>query len=83
MLTSFDFSDAAQVAWQNLQDRSAASTIFMVDTSSSAKVLRATILVLLDEINILRAASVPSLSARTVAQARTAIQAKIDGGTVD
>lgn len=83
VVAGFDWSDAAELSAQNSRDRTSAATIFMTDTSAAGKILRATILVLLDEINILRAASVPSLPARTIAQARTAIQNKIDGGTVD
>lgn len=82
-LASFDWSDAAQAAWQNLQERTAAKAVFVANTDASAKILRAAALALLDQINVIRAALPTPLPAITVAQAKAAIQNKIDGGTVD
>jgi hypothetical protein len=83
VVASFDWSDAAQLAWQNLQDRAAAKAVFASNTDAAAKILRATALVLLDQVNTIRAALPTPLPAITVAQARTAIQNKIDNGAAD
>lgn len=82
-VAAFDWSAAADVAWQLQKDRADAIAIFLADTSPSAKVLRGAILALIDQLNIIRAALPAPLGAITVAQAKTAIQNKINGGTVD
>lgn len=82
-LAAFDWSDAAQAAWQTDQDRAGAIAAFLLDTSASSKVLRGAILALLDQINVIRAALPKPLPAITIAQAKTAIQNKINSGIVD
>lgn len=52
-LDTFDWSDAATAAWANLQSRTDASAL-MNTVKAEGKVLRALVLVLIDEINALR-----------------------------
>jgi hypothetical protein len=104
-IDAFDWSDVAQAAWQNLQNRTTAKATVDTGIDADAKALRAIVAMLLDEVNDLRAwivsfkvetaaatnlanfqtrvATLPGMPARTVAQAKTAILNKIDGGTVD
>lgn len=44
---------------------------------------RALVLVLLDEINVIRSKLVPALTPRTIAQLKTAVRNKIDAGDAD
>lgn len=83
VINAFDWTAPADAAWQLTQDRANAIAIFLADTSPSAKVLRGAILALVDQLNVIRAALPVPLAAITVAQAKTAIQNKINGGTVD
>lgn len=62
-------------------ERATAVTELLNDTSGNAKFIRAVLLVILDEINVIRAQL--SLTARTVAQLKTAIQSKINSGSAD
>ncbi len=106
-INAFDWSQGAQDAYDNLQNRTVAKADVASSTDAPAKVHRAVASVLIDELNILRlwitdfkaavaaatsladlktrvAAITPaSLPARTLAQAKTAIAAAIDSGTVD
>ncbi|GEM_PF-3605118 len=82
IIDSFDWSDSAQIVWQNLQDRTFALSN-LAHSKPDYKLLRAVVLVVMDEINILRAAVVPSLPALTANQIRTAIQNKINTGAAD
>lgn len=50
---AFDWSDPAQVSYENLQSRTQAVTL-LSDPQPSPKVLRAVLLLTLDEINLLR-----------------------------
>lgn len=81
-INNFDWSDAAQAAWQVQQNRTVAQPL-LSDTAADHALLRAVVLVLVDEINFLRAAVMPALAARTPAQARTAILAKLNSGAAD
>lgn len=85
LVDTFDWGDAAQVTWENTQTRVKAKQFYdnTVTHSEQAKLLRALVAVLLDEINILRTHAAIGLPARTMAQAKTSIQNKIDAGTVD
>lgn len=65
VLATFNWSDGAQQSYQLQQDRAAAIDIFLADTSANAKVLRGTILAILDEINILRLATPRAISSIT------------------
>jgi len=102
---TFDWSDEAQVVWENLQQRKMAKVGFATETTDRAKAWRAIVSLLLDENNALRSwvmsfkaavaaasnfadlktriAALPNLPDRTLAQAKAAFAAKIDGGTVD
>lgn len=82
-IVAFDWSAAADAAFQVQQDRANAIAIFLADTSPAGKVLRGAILALIDQLNVIRAALPAPLGAITVAQAKAAVQAKINGGTVD
>lgn len=103
-LAAFDWSQAAQDAWENLQSRTGADAI-VNGVTVDGKVMRAVAAVLVDEINNLRqwlaqfkaevaaaasladlktrVATLPAMPDRTLAQAKTAILGKIDGGSVD
>ncbi len=52
-------------------------------TQPLTKVERASYLVILDEINLIRSLLVPSQSPRTITQFKTAVQNKITSGTAD
>lgn len=104
-LTNFDWSQAAEDAWLNLQNRADADTIVQSNGGSLGKALRAEAAVLIDELNNIRqwivafkaqtalatnlanfqtrVAALPDMPDRTLAQAKTAIQNKLNGGTVD
>ena len=77
-LAAFDWSDGAQAAWELLRDRASAQSKW---DDRSEKLFRAFVLVVLDEINILRGAH--SLPARTVGQLKTAALGKINAGSAD
>src|SRR5437899_9565342 len=66
-INTFDWSQAAQDAWQVQHDRGAAQTMLSA-TAAEAKLFRAVTSALLDEVNTLRAAMVPPLPARTLDQ---------------
>lgn len=53
VIDTFDRSDSAQTAWENLQQRSAADAL-LSDPQATLKALRAALLGLVDQINILR-----------------------------
>jgi hypothetical protein len=61
--------------------RNQAINLLSNDIGANPKFVRAVLLVLLDEINVLRTAL--SLAQRTVAQAKTAVQNKINSGSAD
>lgn len=52
-------------------------------TDPNNKLMRAILLVILDEINVIRGLLAPSQSARTVVQMKNAIQNKLTSGTAD
>jgi len=64
-------------------ERAAAITELLSDTSPNAKFIRAVLLVILDEINVIRALLPGPPAARTIAQLKTAVQNKINAGTAD
>ena len=82
ILAGFDWSAAGQASWENTQAR-AAAVARLADPDTDPKLIRALALVLLDEVNTIRALLVPAQGARTIAQLRTAIQGKINAGTAD
>jgi hypothetical protein len=71
-----------QVAFTN-SVRLAAKQLIQSEFTDRDLVLRAFMLVVLDEINIIRPALASPLSARTKLQFRNAIQTKIDSGVAD
>jgi hypothetical protein len=81
IVAAFDWSAAADATWQAQQEKAAATA--QIDNGalkagiSTERLVRALALVVLDEVNVLRAASVPVLAPRTAAQLVTAIKAKI------
>lgn len=62
--------------------RTEAKTIIL-DQESRGAVLRAIALVMMDEINLIRAKLTPPLPLRTASQIKTAIQNKLDSGGAD
>lgn len=105
IIDAFDDSDAAQLLFENQQNRTQANALIDFDKTALLKIARAEAAVLVDEINSLRqwlvsfkaqvalatslanlqtrVAALPDMPDRTLAQAKTAIKNKIDGGTVD
>jgi hypothetical protein len=81
IVAAFSWTEAADLTWQAQQAKSQATTSIdrgALQTGESAeRLVRALALVVLDEVNLLRAATVPTLPARTSAQLITAIKAKI------
>lgn len=81
IVAAFDWSTTAQAT--SAAKVAKASATASIDNGqlqsgvSTERLVRALALVVLDEVNILRAASVPTLTARTAAQLVTAIKAKI------
>lgn len=86
-LASFDWSAAAEQNWIVQQQRDAATTNLGTAAAgvdqSELVILRALVMVLVDQLNVLRAAVSPPLSAITYAQAKSAIAAKINAGSAD
>ncbi len=76
-------ADPAPTAAQILADMRAGAIVQLGDPSSQSKFIRAVLLTILDELNTIRALLVPAQAARTPAQMKNAIQAKITGGTAD
>ena len=81
-IDSFDWSDTGQSAWDLQQTRGTAVNNLGV-TVDVYMLLRALMLVLLDEVNLIRSLLVPAQTARTAAQVRTAITNKINAGNAD
>lgn len=63
--------------------RAQAIDLLQVDTSPNSKFVRAILLTLLDEINLIRSLLPIAQVARTTVQLRNAISAKINAGTAD
>lgn len=86
-IASFDWSDAAQAAWETTEARSESQNRLGIVSSGEDTpeyvTFRALAHVLLREINALRAAVVPPLAAVTLAQLKTAIANEIDAGSAD
>lgn len=74
---------AAVITPDHTQPRVDAINELLVDFSGNAKFIRAVLLVILDEVNVIRGLLSPAQPARTVAQLRTAIQNKINAGSAD
>jgi len=82
LVDAFDWSDAAQVAWERDQARAAAKDRLTETTNDAEiKLLKAILGLLVDELNTLR--GLHGLPARTMAQVRAAIAAKLDSGAAD
>jgi len=75
--------DAAVVVIDPLPLRTNAITLLNSDSSSNSKFVRAVLLVILDEINVIRALLPGPPAARTIAQLKTAVQSKINSGAAD
>lgn len=77
-LASFDWSDNAQTAWDNLKDRATAQEL-IDSVTSEAKALRAVVSLLVDELNTLRQwitdFKTATAGAGTLAQFKTAVAA--------
>lgn len=79
-----DAPDPAPTAAAITNDlRAGAITALLTDTSVNSKFIRAVLLVLLDEVNVIRTLPALAQSPRTVAQFKTAIQNKINAGAAD
>src|SRR3954469_10785963 len=72
--------DAAAI---QADQRVGAVTQMNADASANSKFIRAVLLVILDEVNVIRGNFAPALAARTPAQLKTAIQNKINSGAAD
>lgn len=70
-------------ATRNTAERAKAIDQLATDISGGSKLTRAVLLVILDEINTIRTTAALNLTPRTVAQVKTAIQAKINSGSAD
>ncbi len=83
IVAAFNWSDALDSTWQAQQEKAAATASIdngaLKSGVSLERLARALALVVLDEVNVLRAASVPVLPPRTAAQLVTAIKTKIAG----
>lgn len=75
--------DAAVVVTDQTGSRTDAIALLLNSNASDAKFIRAVLLVILDEINVIRALLPGPPASRTVAQMRTAIQSKINSGVAD
>lgn len=81
IVSAFDWMAVTDATWQAQQEKAAATA--QIDNgalkagASIERLVRALALVVLDEVNTLRAASVPALPPRTAAQLVAAIKAKI------
>lgn len=104
VLETFDSSEAAEDARENLRLRSRAVNI-VNGKDAHHRLVRATAAVLIDELNLIRqwlvsfkaqvalasnladlktrVATLPNMPDRTLAQAKTAIENKLNSGTVD
>lgn len=75
--------DAAVVVPDPAGPRTDAINLLLSDPSSNSKFIRAVLLVILDEINVIRALLPGPPAPRTAAQFKTAIQNKINSGVAD
>lgn len=75
--------DAAVVVPDPTAPRASAISNFLNDPSATSKLERAILLVILDEINVIRGLLSPVQPARTVAQLKTAVQNKLNSGAAD
>lgn len=86
-LAAFDWSDTAYSAWLTQQQRQQATGNVGTATAGldtpEYVVMRAIVELLVDQLNVLRAAVSPPLAAITYAQAKTAIANKINAGSAD
>lgn len=86
-LASFDWSNTAQATWDTTQARTEANGNLGTATAGldapEYVALRALVAVMADQLNTLRAAVVPAMAPITVAQAKSAIQSKINAGSAD
>lgn len=82
-LASFDWSDAAQNVWETSVLRLRAKAAMDTGGIDFGVFIRAAILVIMDEINILRANPTTTYAPRNATQLRAAIRAKIDSGDAD
>lgn len=64
-------------------ERAAAINTLLTDTSPLAKEIRALILLILDEFNIVRPLLTTPQAVRTIAQLKTALQTKLSNGAAD
>lgn len=83
--TDSEITDAISNAssFQIQDSRNAAVSNFNSSSDAINKLQRAVVLVILDEINLIRGLLVPSQQPRTIAQLKTAIQNKINSGAAD
>ena len=70
------------IQFNTMQRRLGAKNHFN-DSRENSMVLKSILLVMVDEINLIRNKLVPVLPARTFVQVKTAIENKIDSGSVD
>lgn len=82
ILSSFDWSDAAYDTWLSNKNSKFAEDE-LVDKNPIDKVVRALMLVILDEINLIRSKLSPALAARTAANIKTAMVNKLRDGSAD
>jgi hypothetical protein len=74
---------AAVVPYDHGTARTDAVSRFVNDPSPDTKLLRAILLAILDEVNVIRGLLVPAQAPRTAAQFRTAVQNKLTSGAAD
>jgi hypothetical protein len=82
LVAGWDWSQAAQDAYDLSQSRALAQAA-LSQADADHRLLRAVLLALLDQLNVIRAALVPPLPPVTVAQALTAVRAKANSAAAD
>lgn len=75
--------DASIVVLDNTPIRAQALAQFLTSTAPSDKLLRAVLLVILDEVNVIRALPALAQTPRTVNQFKSAVQTKLNSGAAD
>lgn len=75
--------DSTPVVFDQVVPRSEAINLLNLDGSASSKFVRAVLLVILDEVNVIRALLPGPPAPRTANQLKTAIQNKLNSGVAD
>lgn len=82
LIDNFDWSETAH-SNREVLDRRTTSIALLSAQQAEEHLLRAVLLVLIDQINVLRAAVVPPLPALTIDEVRKAVQDTVNAGSAD